>query len=273
MPCGPGSRASRRANLRCLAPTGFDPYRMTEPVTIGRATLYNSDCRDVMPSLSAVAAIIADLPYGTTRNRWDSAIPLDELWALYRRLCSGPIVLTAQGPFTAKLILSNERAFKYKIVWEKSKPTNFLNAKKQPLRKHEDVCVFQGGTYNPQMQPGRAYSKGVRKDQQTGSYGEFAPVLVASKGGRYPTDIIYFPTAESEGPVVHPTQKPLRLMDYLVRTYSNPGDTILDNAMGSGSTGVAAIAAGRRFVGIEADTAYFNIACDRMREVQLGLAA
>jgi site-specific DNA-methyltransferase (adenine-specific)/modification methylase len=195
------------------------------------------------------------------------------LWAEYRRLCRGPVILTSQGIFTAKLILSNERAFKYKLVWEKSKPTNFLNAKKQPLRKHEDICVFQGGTYNPQMGSGTAYDKGVRKAQQTGSYGDFEPVRVASEGTRYPTDLIYFPTAEAEGPVVHPTQKPLRLMSYLIATYSNPGDTILDNAMGSGTTGVAAVQLGRKFIGIEQDERYFAIACERLRLAQLLEAA
>ena len=247
---------------------------MMEAVRVGSATLYRGDCRQIMPHLAPVSAVIADLPYGTTQNKWDSAIPLDELWALYGSICSGPIVLTSQGPFTARLILSNERSFKYKLVWEKSKPTNFLNAKKQPLRKHEDICVFNGGTYNPQMQPGKAYTKGVRKDQRTGSYGEFAPVLVASEGGRYPTDVVYFPTAESEGEVVHPTQKPQRLMEYLVRTYSHLGDTILDNAMGSGSTGVAALHAGRAFVGIEQDARYFEIACERIRRAaEIGVAA
>jgi site-specific DNA-methyltransferase (adenine-specific)/modification methylase len=125
------------------------------------------------------------------------------------------------------------------------------------------------------MQPGKAYSKGIRKDQRTGSYGEFAPVLVACDGERYPTDVIYFPTAESEGAVVHPTQKPLRLMEYLIRTYSHAGETVLDNAMGSGSTGVAALRAGRFFVGIERDPQYFEIACQRIREAedQLGMVA
>jgi site-specific DNA-methyltransferase (adenine-specific)/modification methylase len=241
--------------------------------TIGQATLLQGDCLAIMPTLGKADAVICDLPYGTTQNKWDSSIPLDELWAEYRRLCRGPVVLTSQGIFTAKLILSNERAFKYKLVWEKSKPTNFLNAKKQPLRKHEDICVFQGGIYNPQMGSGTAYDKGLRKAQQTGSYGDFEPVRVASEGARYPTDIIYFPTAEAEGEVVHPTQKPVRLMRYLIATYSNPGDTILDNAMGSGTTGVAAVQLGRKFIGIERDESYFAIACERLRLAQLWEAA
>jgi site-specific DNA-methyltransferase (adenine-specific)/modification methylase len=164
-------------------------------------------------------------------------------------------VLTAQGVFTAKLILSNEEWFKYKIVWEKSKPTNFLNAKKQPLRKHEDICVFYAKppTYNPQMRPGAAYDKGIRKNQLSGSYGDFQPAHVKSEGGRYPADIVYFKTAESEPErtVWHPTQKPVELGRYLIRTYSNEGDVVLDNAFGSGSFLVAAALDKRHFIGIE----------------------
>jgi site-specific DNA-methyltransferase (adenine-specific) len=231
----------------------------------GTCALYNADCMQVLPWIEPVSAIIADLPYGTTQNRWDCALPLDRLWEHYSRLA--PIaVLSAQGPFTAELIVSNRPAFKYKIVWEKSKATNFLNAKKQPLRKHEDICIFGRGVYNPQMQPGLPYDKGVRKDQITGSYGDFAPVRVVSSGGRYPTDVIYFATAESEGQVVHPTQKPLGLMRYLVRTFTNPGDTILDNTMGSGTTGVAALMEGRRFVGIEQDPDVFAVAANRIAQ-------
>ena len=143
--------------------------------------------------------------------------------------------------------------FRYKWVWEKSKPTNFLNAKKQPLRKHEDVCVFykKQPIYNPQMIEGEPYDKGIRKNQLSGSYGDFQPVHVQSDGKRYPTDIIYFKTAESEGKVIHPTQKPVELGKYMVRTYTNPGAIILDNTSGSGSFVVAALAEGRNFVAIE----------------------
>ncbi|MFN7135056.1 MAG: DNA-methyltransferase [Myxococcales bacterium] len=204
---------------------------------------------------ASVDMVLCDLPYGTTQNSWDSVIPLDALWEQYLRVVkpNGAIVLTSQGVFTARLILSQERLFKYKLVWEKSKPTNFLNAKKQPLRKHEDVCVFyrQPPTYHPQMGAGVPYDKGVRKDQLSGSYGEFAPVRVQSAGARYPTDVVYFKTAESEGEVWHPTQKPVELGRYLIRTYTEPGDLVLDNAFGSGSFLVAAALEGRRYVGIE----------------------
>jgi DNA modification methylase len=233
----------------------------------------------------SIDMILCDLPYGTTQNKWDSVIPLDKLWKEYERIIKddGAIVLSAQGIFTAKLMMSNEKLFKYKIVWIKSKPTNFLNAKKQPLRKHEDICVFykKQPTYNPQMTAGDPYDKGIRKDQYSGSYGDFKPRHVKSNGERYPTDIvemdlnkwngdnyyyrndhieiqndclheaIYFKTAESEGKVHHPTQKPVNLARWLIRTYTNEGDIVLDNACGSGSFLVGAVLEKRRFIGIE----------------------
>ncbi len=226
------------------------------------------DCLDIMPKIpdNSVDMILCDLPYGTTQNMWDSVIPLDKLWKQYERIIKddGAIVLTAQGLFTAKLILSNEKLFKYKVVWVKSKATNFLNAKKQPLRKHEDICIFykKQPVYNPQMINGVQYDKGIRKDQFTGSYGNFKPRHVKSNGERYPNDAIfyepdyyddtvYFKTAESEGKVLHPTQKPAKLGQYLIKTYTNENDIILDNACGSGSFLVAAVLENRRFIGIE----------------------
>ena len=231
-----------------------------------RNRIYEDDCLSVMPHIpdGAVDMILCDLPYGTTQNKWDSVINLDSLWKEYKRIIkpNGAIVLTAQGLFTAKLILSNENWFRYKIVWIKSKSTNFLNAKKQPLRKHKDICVFYAKqpTYHPQMTQGERYDKGVRKDQFTGSYGDFRPCHVKSDGQRYPNDVVsfedhddfvYVKTAEAEGTVYHPTQKPVELGRYLIRTFSNPGDIILDNACGSGSFLVAAALEKRDFIGIE----------------------
>lgn len=219
--------------------------------------VFEEDCLACMERIpeGSVDMILCDLPYGMTQNRWDSYIPLEGLWERYNRIIkpSGAIVLTAQGLFTARLIMSQPKLYRYKWVWEKSKPTNFLNARKQPLRKHEDVCVFykKQPVYNPQMTPGDPYDKGVRKDQLSGSYGEFQPVHVFSDGERYPTDILYVKTAESEGEVVHPTQKPVELGRYFVRTYTRPGDVVLDNTCGSGSFLVAALLEGRNFIGIE----------------------
>jgi site-specific DNA-methyltransferase (adenine-specific)/modification methylase len=219
--------------------------------------VFEADCLEKMKDIPdrSIDMILCDLPYGMTQNAWDSYIPLDRLWAQYLRIikASGVIALTSHGVFTAKLILSQEKLFKYKWVWEKSKPTNFLNAKKQPLRKHEDVCIFyqRQPAYHPQMTQGTAYDKGVRKNQLSGCYGDFEPVHVHSDGERYPTDIIYVKTAESEGEVLHPTQKPVELGRYLIRTYTEPGDTVLDNTCGSGSFLVAAMLEGRNFIGIE----------------------
>lgn len=253
-----------------------------------------ADCLEVLPDIPdhSIDMILCDLPYGTTQNKWDSVIDLQLLWKEYKRIIkeNGAIVLTSQGIFTAKLILSNELWFKYKIVWIKSKSTNFLNAKKQPLRKHEDICVFydKQPTYNPQMTDGESYDKGVRKDQFTGSYGDFRPRHVKSDGKRYPNDVImmdevamddfvYFKTAESEGRVYHPTQKPVELGRYLIRTFTNPGDIVLDNACGSGSFLVAAAMEGRNFIGIEKNkdvmlhkvetTDYIRVCEERLKKV------
>lgn len=227
--------------------------------------LFEEDCIECMKRIpdASIDMILCDLPYGMTQNKWDSYIPLDLLWEQY---FNGAIVLTSQGLFTAKLIISQQKYFKYKWIWEKSKPTNFLNAKKQPLRKHEDVCVFykKQPTYHPQMTQGKPYNKGFRKNQLSGSYGDFQSVHVVSDGERYPTDIIYIKTAECEGEVVHPTQKPVELGRYFVRTYSEPGDVILDNTFGSGSFLVAALMEGRNFIGIEKNE---NVALFKKKEI------
>ena len=236
-----------------MAGMNNDDYQINEILN----SLLEGDCLEMMNMIpdKSIDMILCDLPYGTTQNAWDSVIPLDRLWEQYLRIIkdNGAIVLTSQGLFTARLMLSQPKYFKYKWIWEKSKPTNFLNAKKQPIRKHEDVCVFykKQPVYHPQMKKGESYDKGIRKNQLSGSYGDFQPVHVSSDGERYPTDIIYVKTAECEGEVVHPTQKPIELGRYFVRTYSNPGDIILDNTFGSGSFLVAALMEGRNFIGIE----------------------
>jgi len=255
--------------------------------------VFQGDCLDVMKNFpdKSIDMILCDLPYGTTQNKWDSVIDLQRLWAEYERIVkdSGCIALTSQGVFTAKLILSNEKLFKYKIIWIKSKPTNFLNSKIQPLRKHEDICIFykKQPSYNPQMTEGEPYDKGIRKDQYTGSYGDFKPRHVHSKGGRYPNDVVfyeeqdiedyvYIKTAESEGKVLHPTQKPIKLGQYLIRTYTNPGDIVLDNACGVGTFLLSAILEDRNFIGIEKNedvllhkvetVDYIKICNDRIKE-------
>lgn len=258
-------------NPRSITPTDItykkshtiNGVNATRSIEVLKNKVVEGDCLDIMKKIpdKSIDMILCDLPYGHTQNKWDSVIPLDKLWEDYERIIkdNGAIVLTAQGVFTAKLILSNQKLFKYKITWVKSKPTNFLNAKKQPLRKHEDICIFYKTQpqYLPQMTTGEPYNKGVRKNQLTGSYGDFKPVEVKSSGERYPTDVVYFKTAESEGKIYHPTQKPVELGRYLIRTFTKPGDIVLDNTCGSGSFLVAAVLENRDFIGIEKNEEVF----------------
>ena len=233
--------------------------------------IYN-DCFNIFPQIESgsVDMILCDLPYGTTQCKWDSVLPLDKLWKEYNRIIkkNGAIVLFSSQPFTSILINSNIKNFKYTWVWEKSKATNYLNAKKQPLRASEDICVFyqKQPTYNPQMTEGKPYNKGTAL-RETEVYGSQVAVEVKSDGARYPRNVIYFKTAESEGKVVHPTQKPLALLEYLIQTYSNEGETILDNTAGSFSTAVAATKLNRNWIGIEQEEEYCKIGLERLEKL------
>lgn len=230
-------------------------------------TLIQGDCLAVMPTLESgsVDLILCDLPYGTTQNKWDSVIPLDRLWAEYWRLLrpAGAVVLTAQCPFDKALGASCLRHLKYEWIWEKPKATGHLNAKKQPMKAHENVLVFYRalGTYNPQMDKGSAYSNNHKPGDSGSNYGNVAFSRVVNRTTRYPRSVIKF---THEVRPVHPTQKPVALMEYLIKTYTNPGDVVLDNCMGSGTTGVAAALSNRRFIGIERDPAYFAICQQRI---------
>ena len=228
--------------------------------------LMNGDCLELMQYLAdgSVDMVLCDLPYGTTQNKWDAVIPFDQLWAEYRRVCRGAIVLTAAQPFTSALVMSNPGLFKYQWVWEKSVATNFLNAKKQPLRNHEDVLVFyaEQPTYNPQMVPGERKTS-RRVGTKTANYGKADKETFYDSTERYPLSVQRF-GSRIDGAALHPTQKPVALMEYLIRTYTNEGDTVLDNTMGSGTTGVACANTGREFIGIERDPEYFRIASERI---------
>lgn len=246
--------------------------------------LLNGDCLALMAALpdQSVDMVLCDLPYGTTACAWDSVIPFDQLWAQYRRLCKGAVVLTCAQPFTTALIASNMGAFKYCWYWNKSKVTGFANAKKQPLRCVEEVAVFydRPPVYNPQ---GLIYAPKVKTNGKSVG-GETMRTNLETSAGRgglrteghsylqewtnYPRQVLEVP---SESKTLHPTQKPVALMDYLIRTYTNEGAVVLDNTMGSGTTGVAAVKAGRDFIGIERDPAYFAIASARIFDAFGGL--
>lgn len=235
--------------------------------------VHEGDCLTVMKDIAdkSVDMILCDLPYGTTRNKWDSIIPLDKLWAQYERVIkgNGAIVLTAQTPFDKVLGVSNLSLLKYEWVWQKEKGTGHLNAKKMPLKDHENVLVFYKKlpTYNPQFSVGKAYKHAPSKSEKpVTNYNHFEKVDTVSEGKRYPKTVIQFKSDSQFGKALHPTQKPVALFEYLINTYTNEGDVVLDNCLGSGTTAVAAINTNRNFIGIEREPEYVAIAQRRIDE-------
>lgn len=258
--------------------------------------LKQGHCLELMKSIlppKSIDLILADLPYGTTKCRFDTVIPFEPLWVEYKRIIKdhGAILLFSQQPFTTDLIMSNRKMFRYEIIWSKTSPTGFLNAKKMPMRYHENICVFYKHlpTYNPQKQKvarndiGRERINSGKAEQ----YGEFRKDdwKWVETGERYPSDVMEYDLPDDLEDVVkfsnwngalfgntdktvkHPTAKPIDLLEYLIKTYTNKGDTVLDNCMGSGSTGVACVNTGRNFIGIEIDGEYFKIAKKRICQV------
>jgi site-specific DNA-methyltransferase (adenine-specific) len=222
----------------------------------------------------SVDMILCDLPYGTTACKWDTIIPFEPLWTQYKRLIkdNGAIVLTASQPFTSALVMSNIKMFKQSLVWEKTRPTNVLNARKMFMKWHEDVLIFYNNlpTFNPQMTNGKPYTKVQHKQNRTdchsGFTGEKEGYFYDNGGKFYPKSVLKFATEMHSS--VHPTQKPVALFEYLIRTYTNEGATVLDNCAGSGTTGVACLNTGRKFILIEKDPAYCEIIRKRIAEVQ-----
>jgi site-specific DNA-methyltransferase (adenine-specific) len=233
-----------------------------------RYVLHHGECIERMAALpdQSVDLVLCDLPYGTTRNKWDCPLDLAALWKQYDRVCKGAVVLTAQTPFDKVLGASNLKNLRYEWVWEKTHATGHLNAKRAPMKAHENVLVFyeRQPTYNPQKTFGHARKSSVKTKDITRTYGRQAfTALLYDSTERYPRSVLRF-ASDKQRSNLHPTQKPVALIEYLVRTYTNEGDLVLDNCMGSGSTGVAALRAGRRFVGIELEASYFAIAADRI---------
>jgi len=223
----------------------------------------------------SVDLVLSDLPYGTTYATWDSVIPLTELWQQWLRLTKpkAAIVLTASQPFTSTLVMSKPELFRCEWIWDKVNGANFANANRQPLKTHESVLVFATGqpVYHPQKTQGKPnHVQGQRGRVRKAETQVIDPSKAADdvSGMKYPKSIQCFPKHSSQSGL-HPTQKPVDLMRYLVRTYSNPGDTVLDNTMGSGTTGVAALLEGRKFIGMESDPKYFEIAKQRIEEADL----
>jgi site-specific DNA-methyltransferase (adenine-specific) len=232
--------------------------------------LMQGDCLELMASIpdGSVDMVLCDLPYGTTRCKWDSVIPFEPLWAHYKRIVkdNGAIVLFSAEPFTSALIMSNPKMFRYDLIWRKKQGTDFLNANRKPLRAHENVCVFYKAqpTYNKQWWFSKPYKQSSHQGEPK-VYGEVKDrkrLRQSKDGRRNPLTVLDFGAETGK----HPTQKPVPLLEYLIKTYTNEGETVLDNCMGSGSTGVACVNTGRRFIGIELDPDYFNIAEGRIKD-------
>ncbi len=245
--------------------------------------LIQGDCLEKMKDIpdKSVDMILCDLPYGTTKCKWDVIIPFDKLWEQYNRIIkdNGAIVLFGSEPFSSYLRLSNVRIYKYDFIWLKDKPTGYLNAKKQPMLSHENVHVFYKTppVYNPQFWESKPmntvkYGGGNLDNTNTESYGKHSRVekKELNSKNRYPISYLKMNTVngQSKEKVNHPTQKPVALLEYLIKTYTNEGDLVIDNTMGSGSTGVACINTSRLFIGIEKDDKYFEIAKNRIEGAQ-----
>lgn len=228
------------------------------------------DCLKVMKDIpdKSIDMILCDLPYGTTNCKWDVVIPFDQLWEQYCRVAkdNAAIVLFGAEPFASRLRLSNLQMYKYDWIWDKVKGTGFLNAKKQPMRNHEVICVFYKSqcTYNPQMTSGQRKVSYKRKELQTDVYGQTDKNCIYDSSERYPRSIQVFST-DTQKCSLHPTQKPVALLEYLILTYTNEYDIVLDNCMGSGSTCIAAQNTSRKYIGIESEESIFNIAKERIK--------
>lgn len=262
---------------------GLEKHLTEETNTRERIDLRNSihlgDCLDIMKLLpdASIDMILCDLPYGTTACKWDTIIPFDKLWEHYERIIKprGAIVLTASQPFTSALIMSNIKLFKYELIWQKTRPSNVFNAKKQFMKWHENICVFYKSlpTYNPQTTMGKSYKKKHyiqdRSNGTLGKTGEKDGHISENNGIMQPKTVIEISNPNHNS--LHPTQKPVELMEYLIKTFSNEEDIILDNTMGSGTTCIACKNLNRIYIGIEKDEAYFNIAQDRIEKHKLTL--
>ena len=227
------------------------------------------DCLELMKDIpdGSVDMVLTDPPYGTTACKWDSVIPFEPMWAELKRIIkpNGAIVLFGSEPFSSALRMSNIKQYKYDWIWKKERGLGFLNAKKMPLRDTENISVFCSGrcVYYPQMRAGEPYTAKNNPKKQKGTNNEYASVVTVNEGGRYPLTTLEFTRPRS---TLHPTQKPVPLLEYLIKTYTNEGETVLDFTMGSGTTGVACVKTKRNFIGIELDEEYFEIAKKRIEE-------
>lgn len=241
-------------------------------------TIYNEECLEGMKKIKdkSIDMILCDLPYGVTaQNKWDVILPFEKMWNEYNRVIkdNGAIVLTAVKPFSAMLIMSNPKMYRYDYIWKKNKSTGFLNAKKMPLRQHEEALVFYKKlpTYNPQKTTGHKPANSYTKHTSDGS--NYGSTKIGITGGgqtdRYPTSILDVKVLNNDHPdKFHPTQKPVELFEHFIKTYTNEGDVVLDNCMGSGTTAVACLKTGRNYIGFEMDKSYYDLSLERIKSIK-----
>lgn len=240
--------------------------------------LIQGDCIEEMRKLpdNSIDLVLTDPPYGTTQCKWDSVVPLAEMWKEIQRIAKprAAIILFSAQPFTSILVTSNLKLFKYEIIWEKGNATGFLNAKKMPLRAHENVMVFYDKLplYEPQFTEGHERKTAKRKTVNSECYGKALQLTEYDSTKRYPRSVQFF-SSDKQKANYHPTQKPVALMEWLISSYSAEGDIVLDFTMGSGTTGVAAKNLNRRFIGIELERKYFDVASERIKNSQLDTVA
>lgn len=247
-------------------------YAALDTISIGNGQFWRGDCLERMAEIpdGSVDMILCDLPYGTTQNKWDSVIPFAPLWAHYWRIAkpNAAVVLTAAQPFTSALVMSQIDRFKYDWCWNKVQPTGHLNAKRMPMRVKEDVLVFYHSqpVYSPQMTTGAKIKRTVG-GKKSDNYGEYISLGTDSDESRHPVNVIEISSGRSpHARPIHPTQKPVALFEYLIRTYTDEGMTVLDNCAGSGTTAIAAERTNRRWICIEQDADYFDKAVSRVQD-------
>ena len=235
-------------------------------------TLLHGDCLELMKDIpnGSIDMILTDLPYGMTAPKWDEYIDMVELWKQYNRIIkkNGTIALFASQPFTTKIISSNEKDFRYCWYWLKNQGTNFFHAKRMPIRKIEEICIFKKGKYYPQITDGHIPTNSAKGCSNGKAYhGTNTRDYEGGKTTRFPTNILEFKCVDNYSRL-HSSEKPVDLLEYLIKTYTNEGDLVLDNTMGSGTTGVACVNTNRNFIGMELDEGYFNIATNRIQEAK-----
>lgn len=267
---GIGEKTLQRIKDQLLNKDDTYISKYNSDLKLEKNNIYQGDCLELMNGIpdKSVDMVLCDLPYGTTRNKWDIIISFQELWNQYERIIkdNGAIILTSAEPFTSQLVMSNPKMFKYDLIWRKTHPKGHLNARRMPMRGHENILVFykKPPIYSPIMRKGKFRYKGNKGFDDERCYGKSKP-YDNWNDLYYPTSVVEVSNANQNNKI-HPTEKPVKLFEWLIKTYSSEGEVILDNCIGSGTTAIAAINTNRQFIGIELESEYYNLAKERIKQ-------